>query len=158
MMVLTAKIKKKNVLVFLLILAAAAAILLLSGRGRTDADETKLHRADTNAERVSFLEQFGWEVDPNPSEAQEVRIPSEPNEVFTRYNELQKSQDFDLTPYGGQCVKQYRYRITNHPEVGAPVYATLLVKDGQVIGGDVSSASQNGRMHGFAGTGDVAKQ
>ena len=156
MMVLTAKLKKKNVLVFVLILAAAAAILLLAGRGENDAPEPELRRADTNEERIAFLQRFGWEVDPDPEQTQEVRIPSEPNEVFDRYNELQKSQDFDLTPYGGRCVKQYRYRITNHPDAGAPVYATLLVKDGRVIGGDVSSASQDGQMHGFAKPGGTA--
>ena len=158
MMVLTAKLKKKNVLAFVLVIAAAAAVLLLAGRGKSDTADDALRSAETNEDRVAFLERFGWEVDPNPEQAQEVRIPAEPNEVFDRYNELQKSQDFDLTPYGGQCVKQYRYRITNHPDVGAPVYATLLVRDGRVIGGDVSSAAQGGRMHGFAMPGNLAKQ
>ncbi len=148
MMVFTAKLKKKNELALLLAVAAAAAVLLLTGQGRNDAAETETRRAETNEERVAFLGSFGWEVDPNPSEAQEVRIPAEPNDVFVRYNELQKSQDFDLTPYGGQCVKQYRYRIANYPG-GERAFATLLVKDGRVIGGDVSSASQSGRMHGF---------
>ncbi len=158
MMVLTAKLKKKNVLAFILVIAAAAAILLLTGRSKTDGAEADLRRAETNDDRVAFLQSFGWEVDPNPEQAQEVRIPSESNEVFERYNELQRSQDFDLTPYSGQCVKQYRYRITNYPDAEASVYATLLVRDGKVIGGDVSSSAQGGRVHGFAMPGNLAKQ
>ena len=157
MMVLTAKLKKKNILAFVLVIAAAAAILLLTGRSRKSDVQLDARRAETNEERIAFLESFGWEIDPNPELTQEVRIPSEPNEVFTRYNELQKTQDFDLEPYSGKCVKQYRYRITNHPDTGAPVYATLLVCDGHVIGGDVSSASQDGRMHGFAMPGNLAR-
>ena len=157
MMVLTAKLKKKNVLAFILVVAAAAAILLLTGRSKNSDAQADVRRAETNEDRVAFLESFGWEVDPNPEMTQEVRIPAEPNEVFARYNELQKSQDFDLEPYGGKCVKQYRYRITNHPDVGAPVYATLLVSGGQVIGGDVTSAAQDGRMHGFAMPGNLAR-
>ena len=149
MMVLTAKLKKKNVLLLLLVIAAAVAVVLFAGRGQ-DGEAAKSGRsAETNDERVAFLESFGWAVDPSPELAQEVRIPSEANEVFDRYNALQKSQGFDLAPYGGQCVKQYRYRITNHPD-GTGFCATLLVKDGQVIGGDVSSSAQNGSMHGFA--------
>ena len=157
MMVLTAKLKKKNLLAFILVVAAAAAILLLTGRSNKADAQADARRAETNEERVAFLEGFGWQVDPNPELTQEVRIPAEPNEVFARYNELQKSQDFDLEPYGGRCVKQYRYRITNYPDADAPVYATLLVSDGHVIGGDVSSAAQGGGMHGFAMPGNLAR-
>ena len=158
MMVLTAKVKMKTVIIFVLVLATAAAILLLSGRSRKEAAQEDARKAETNEERVAYLESFGWEVDPNPELAQEVRIPAEANEVYTRYNDLQKSQDFDLEPYAGMCVKQYRYRINNYPNGETPVYATLLVYKGHVIGGDVSSGSVDGRMHGFAMPGNLARQ
>ena len=72
------------------------------------------------------------------------------NNVFTRYNQLQQSQNYDLAPYAGKTVKRYVYAVTNYPDGQQDWYATVLVQGGEVIGGDVSSTRQGGKMHGFA--------
>ena len=150
MMVITAKVKKRNILIALVAIAAILAVLFWPG-SKDSGQETAeiICKAETNDERIAFLRQFGWDVADAAVETQEVRIPTEPNEVFTRYNELQKQQNFDLEQYAGKVVKRYVYDVLNHPD-GENYRATLFVYRGKVIGGDVSCTEQNGKMHGFA--------
>ena len=150
MMVITAKMKKRNLI---LILVAIAAILFLifrpSGKTGTTTGTYISQKADTNENRIAFLESFGWKVEPSPTECQDVRIPTGDNEVFSRYNELQKSQGYDLSQFAGKTAQRYVYKITNHPDSNQ-YYATIIVRDGVVIGGDVSSSDSSGKMHGFS--------
>ena len=101
----------------------------------------------TNDDRVAYLGSFGWEVCEEPKQTQEVRIPTDPSEVFERYNDLQISQGFDLHEYAGKSVKRYVYEITNYPNSEDTYYATLLIYKNAVIGGDVCSSAQGGTMH-----------
>ena len=82
-------------------------------------------------------------------DGQQVRVPEEPGEVFLRYNELQVSQGYDLLQYSGEELTRYVYRITNYPDEAGVYYATLLVKDGQIVGADVASSAKTGVMHGL---------
>ena len=102
----------------------------------------------TNEDRVAFLESYGWEVDPNAVEICEVIIPSEFDEVYSEYNEIQKSEGLDLKKYSGKSVKRYTYTVKNYGDE-ATVLANLLIYKDRVIGGDVSSAVPNGFSHGF---------
>lgn len=109
-------------------------------------------KASNEEERIAFLSQFGWKIDEDPIEVTEVIIPSEFNEVYSSYNEIQKKQTMDLEPYKGKRVKKWVYEVQNYP--GYPqdsglIRATLLVYDGLVIGGDVSSVEVGGFMQGF---------
>ena len=102
-----------------------------------------------NDDRVKFLEEFGWEVTPAPRESTQVRIPQEEGEMFRRYNALQKGQGYDLSKFAGKKVMRYVYEITNFPGAQEPVYATVLVYKGKVIGGDVTDTSAKGKIRGF---------
>ena len=84
-----------------------------------------------------------------PVKTQQVTVPADPSEVFLRYNELQISQGYDLLQYSGKELTRYVYRITNYPDESGVYYATLLVKDGQVVGADVASSAKTGVMHGL---------
>ena len=83
-------------------------------------------------------------------QTQEVRIPTDPSDVFERYNDLQLAQGFDLHDYAGKTVRRYVYEIENYPGGDGQYYATLLICKGAVIGGDVCAAEKGGVMHGFA--------
>lgn len=152
MLVMTTKVDKRK----LLIAAAAllAAITALIFLGRNDAQPTVSMTApvaaDTNEARVKFLTDLGWEVTTSPAEATEVRIPRNDDEVFARYNELQKSQGYDLTKYAGKKVMRYVYKINNYPGAKEPVYATLLIYKDKVIGGDITDTTPGGKVQGFA--------
>lgn len=106
--------------------------------------------ASTNAGRIAFLKSFGWEVSSDPVEVVEVTIPETFNAVYTNYNSIQKTQGYDLTQYKGKRIKRWTYDIKNYPNSTQPVRANLLVYNGKVIGGDVSSVAINGFMQGFA--------
>ena len=149
MFVLTAKLSKSKLLAAGAILLAAVLLIVLLAAGGTPAAETK-PAGGTNEERVAFLAAFGWSVNAEPTEAQKVRIPdTAENEVFARYNDLQKSQGYDLTAYAGKEVMRYVYEILNYPEASGPVYASVLVCDGFIIGGDVTNTAPEGVIHGF---------
>lgn len=149
MLVMTAKVNKKKIAI---LLGAAAAlivllVLLLGGRQSvsTGADMT----IASNDDRIRFLASFGWEVVTSPAETSQVRIPADTSEVFERYNTLQKTMGYDLSAYAGKTVMRYVYTIKNYPGATEPVYATILISNNRVIGGDITDTAADGKIHGF---------
>ncbi len=149
MMVMTAKVNMKKVIAALVAVAGVIiALILLLGRGGSSAP-TAAPSVAGNDGRVEFLKNLGWDVNASPKESGQVRIPQEPNEVFDRYNQLQKSAGYDLTQFAGKTVMRYVYQVKNFPGATEPVYATLLVYKNQVIGGDITNTAADGTMHGL---------
>lgn len=153
MMVMTAKLNFKKIMmllgtVFALILAA---LLLMGGGGETETSSAPSMAG--NPERVQFLTDLGWEVKPQPVEACQVKMPRETSPVYERYNNLQKSQGYDLTDYAGKKAMRYVYEISNYPGAKAPVYATLLICGDSVIGGDVTDTGAGGKIRGLRNPG-----
>ena len=146
-MVMTAKVNFKKITILLGALALVVIVLALVFGGRS-APASAQPISDNDA-RVQFLKGFGWDVAATPVESGRVKIPAEPSEVFDRYAQLQKSQGYDLAPYAGKTVMRYVYQITNYPDATEPVYATLLVHKNQIIGGDVTNTSPEGKVQGF---------
>ena len=148
MLVMTAKVDKKKIAMIL----AAAAVLIVGAFllfGGEDAAPTAAPNVSNNDARVAFLKDFGWDVTTSPAESSQVRVPEKGSEVFDRYNALQKSQGYDLTPYAGKTVMRYVYEINNYPNAEQPVYATLLVYKNQIIGGDVTNTAAKGAVQGL---------
>ena len=146
MMIVTAKLSKKGLVTALLLAAAAAVCIFLLARPADARDVS----AKTNEQRIAFLAQYGYQVEPEPVQTQEVRIPKEFPDVLARYNEVQKAQGFDLSKLAGKQLMRYVYRVTNYPDADGEVLATLLVRKNRVVGGDVCSSAQDGFLHGFA--------
>ena len=87
MLVMTAKVDKKKIAMILAaIIVLIAGIVLLAGGG--DSQSTAAPTVSGNDARVAFLKSFGWDVAASPKESSQVKIPSEPSEVFDRYNAL----------------------------------------------------------------------
>lgn len=151
MLIMTTKVDKRKLLIAAAAVIAAIAALLFLGGGdsRPTASITTAPAADTNDARVKFLTDLGWDVTASPAEAAEVKIPKDADEVFDRYNELQKSQGYDLSKYAGKKVMRYVYKINNYPDAKEPVYATLLVYKDKIIGGDITDTTPGGRVRGF---------
>ena len=148
MMVMTAKVDFKKIMLGLAAVAALvlSLILLLGGK---DSTQTSAPAASSNDQRVQFLKSFGWEVTTSPKESSQVKIPKESSEVFDRYNALQKSQGYDLSEYAGKKVMRYVYQVNNYPGATQPVYATVLVHKNNIIGGDITDTAARGRIQGF---------
>ncbi len=139
---------------FLIIVAVIAVILLTfaESMAQGSAESKAVIGADVSLksdEYISFLAGYGWEVKDEAKEECEVTLPKTPNKVISRYNELQLSQGFDLTPYFGKKVKRVSYKITNYPDTDEDVYANLIIFDGKIIGGDICTRRLSGFMHGF---------
>lgn len=147
MVVLTAKVDFKKLM---LILGAAAVVLLalilfFGGSEQTFGSQD----VSGNDRRVAFLKSFGWEVVSSPKESGQVLIPAQTNDVFDRYNALQKCQSYDLSKFAGKKVMRYVYEVKNYPDATEPVYATLLVHKNKVIGGDITNTAPGGKIQGF---------
>ena len=148
MMMMTAKVNIKKLLIALMA-AVALIIALISILGGKEAEPSTVATMSDNDSRVQFLESQGWQVVTSPKEASQVKIPTEQSPVFTRYNELQKNQGYDLSQYAGKNVMRYVYEITNYPGSDQPVYATLLVYKNQIIGGDITDTAAKGTVQGL---------
>ena len=154
MVIMTAKVSKRKILLIGLLIILAVVVLITclkksSGSDTPPDTAEEITEVATNEARVAFLEQFGWEVQTEPVQTQQVRVPEDPSEVFLRYNDLQQSQ-YDLLSYSGKTLTRYVYQITNYPGSDGVYFATLLIYNDSVVGGDVASSRQNGVMHGFS--------
>ncbi len=93
--------------------------------------------AATDAQVEAFVEQF-YEVEELYS-LQEAYVPIEFNEKYTRYNDLQKKQGFDLEPYKGEKCKLYMYSLSDFPMEDEKSYMSVMVYRERVIGADIST-------------------
>lgn len=137
------------------LIAVLIYILFRSGTMPSASTGDASIRAGNEEERIAFLSQYGWDVAEDPIKVEEILIPNEFDDVYTKYNEIQVQQGFDLSAYKGCRAKRWTYTILNYPGEGGvqptdgSIRANLIVYDGSVIGGDVSSVALDGFMHGF---------
>ncbi len=154
MFIYTVKSKQiRAILIILFVVLTVAVLIFLSKDSRNvSTDSTANLKASDHSERMSFISQFGWEVSEEPTEVREVIIPETFDDVYTKYNEIQLSQGFDLSSYKGMRVKRWTYAVKNYAgyEDKDCIRINILVYDGSVIGGDVCSVELNGFMHGFS--------
>jgi hypothetical protein len=146
MIIKTVKWNKKLCVAILLALGVIlVAIVLLSGL-QSRAKEPGNKAAKSNAERVAYLAELGWEVKAEPVEQREIVIPQEFSVVFENYNELQKQQGFDLKRFAGKSAMLYSYEVTNYPSSDI-VLADLYIINNRVVAGDIHSTALDGFMH-----------
>ncbi len=132
------KFISENIVYILLIILFSLVVIFW---GRIIVKEFKTEKNQNNltelSDRIRCAESFGWEVDKASETKTSHYIPSEMNDEFLHYNEMQKSCGFDLTPYMGKGVTVYTYRILNFPH-SAPVnaYLNLITYNDRMIGGD----------------------
>lgn len=134
--------------VLVILTAALAAGKLLGGAQAAQS----LPAGETNEQRLAFLLGYGWEADTEAVEVREITIPDVFDDVYLKYNEVQKAQGMDLERYRGKTCRQWIYNVTNYPAQGT-VHASLLVLDGKIIGGDLSSTELDGFLCAFNGEG-----
>lgn len=148
MIMMTAKVNMKKILIALLgVIALIVALISFTGGEKTDP--AAVTTMSDNDSRVEFLQSQGWQVTTSPKEASQVKIPTEQTPVYSRYNDLQKSQGYDLTEYAGKTVMRYVYEVNNFPDAQQPVYATLLVYKNRIIGGDITNTAAQGTVQGL---------
>ena len=156
MFVFSAKItKKKMITAGLAAVAVIGLLIFVSAKFSGDdnaADQNTMSTKNLNTklksdtEMLAFLNELGWQVTAKPLEIMEVQIPEQFDAVYSKYNEIQKNQGLDLEKYKGKEVMRYIFTVTNHPSGEAEVYATLLLYNDKLIGGDICSKKSDGFM------------
>ena len=149
MLVFSTKFSRARAVIIILLSAIVlCSVILIAGNSSAESNAFSTV-VKTNDDRIKFLNSFGWEAEQTPLEEQSVIIPTEFSDVYAKYNELQKSQGFDLSKYSGCEVLRYTYRITNYPDSSDSVVADMLIYKNRIIGGDIQSTAMDGFMHGF---------
>lgn len=128
----------------LALLAAMVAIILICGEIYAASNTT--YNASTNAERIYFIKSIGHEVLSNEPETKAVVIPEAFSDVYNNYNDIQRLSGYDLADYKGCEVVVYTYSIKTPAGYDGDCVLNMIVYNGRVIGGDVSSAALGGFM------------
>lgn len=155
MFVLSVHISKKKILIYLVAFVMVALLAFASfstnnpkALAATSSKKYSIDASD-NKQRVEFLESYGWQINPEPIEICDIKIPTVFNEVYENYNQIQKEQGLDLKKYMGKACKRFSYDVTNYPGDTGEVRANILVIEDKLVAGDISSIELNGFMHGF---------
>ena len=149
------KIKKMFFTALAVGVLSLCLVLLIAFIGQYQSTQTSAGislLATNEQERLAFISHYGWEVDKDAVEIQEIVIPEVFDDVYENYNEIQLEQGFNLTKYAGQRVKRWTYIVRNYPDTSPEedyIRLNLIVSDGVIIGGDVCSVKLDGFMHGF---------
>lgn len=123
-------------------------LLLISVFGGSAAVDA---RPDARAETASrFLAQYGWEVDASSCEITEVRIPPVFGAVYESYNELQRSQGFDLSAYRGKTLQRVTFSVINFPgyENSSLIRGNVFLDGDRVAAADLCSVEADGFICG----------
>lgn len=128
----------------------AAAVLLGGCLSHDDPAPPQSISAATNAERISYLTEQGWEAAEDPVETLDLLLPEDLSVDYSDYCKLQSQQGFPFDQYGGRQVTRYTYTITNYPDIAEGVQANLYVCDGHVIAGDIIATGDGGFQQGLA--------
>lgn len=129
------------------LIAVIALVLLAVGiAGEISAAGNGTLDGKTNASRVGFAQSIGYSIEKSNPLSEKIIIPQSFSDVYEKYNELQKSAGFDLLPYCGCTVTKYTY-IADAPSGYDGIFSmNILVYNGKIIGGDVSSSALSGVM------------
>ncbi len=135
----TFKIKSKPLLfVFLILLVLLCLLIEFSSSKVIEAP------VNDNASRVSYIKNLGIEIEEELIEEKSFVIPEKFTNVFLKYNDLQLRAGFDLIKYSGKTATIFKYKAKNFNN--SMVYVNLIVLNGRVIGGDISSVELDGFM------------
>ena len=135
--------RKKAALAVILAGAVMAALILLLGRGGAPVKKD-LPLLTGNAERIAYLQELGWEVAEEPVTTLQFLLPPQLKGDYVAYNDLQKSQGFDLETCCGKQVTRYTYTVTNYPQRPDGVQLNLYVCEELPVAGDVVCTGSDG--------------
>lgn len=126
--------KKRSVIC--MVIACTVLVLAAYAASHIPADRGYIARR--------YIAELGWTCAKGADEVKKLTIPQEFDEVYTRYNDLQRQAGFDLTPYRGREVTRYTYRVTDGGQDN--VFIHILMYDSKIIGGDIMSTGLDGFM------------
>lgn len=158
MFIITKKVHRGRLAVSAILLVLTIAVLG-AGLGLTQNIQAaeaaaQLQQPDptgikSDQDRVAYLESFGWLVADEPASVEEILIPETFDASYDEYLALQAEQGFDLTQYSGKTVKRYTYQVKNYPGLQEHIWASLLVYQKTIIGGEIYCSQGDGFTQGL---------
>ena len=133
---------RKNRLILSAVFAALILIAIIVGIYSLDNK--------TNDTVVDFLHSHGWEVSEAPLSMSHLTIPTEFDEVYKAYNEIQLESKLDLSPHKGHKAERLSYKVLNHTySESQTVLANVIYcnEESIIIGADVSGTEPDSFMH-----------
>lgn len=165
MFVFSLKASKLKYLLSAVICAAVAVIVILlmpdtehsvSVNGTVSEYEQGKIRFDGIKDKdgvIRFVESLGYKVDADNVETVEVKIPSKTDAVLEEYNNLQKSQGFNLMKYKNKDAVRYTFKVKELPDEQTlpedDVLLTVIMYKDKVIGGDLYFTGSDARLSGI---------
>ncbi len=149
MRMLTIKASPKKIFGVILALTGAV-VILITFIGNHNGAKPAMATIDcsTSQKRIGYIKSAGYSTDGTET-SKNVTIPSEFNDVYTQYNEIQLKQGFDLANYKGKEVTIYTYNIVDYGDKDS-VIVDLIVDNGVLIGADLCDTSaDNGFLVGL---------
>ena len=144
MVVVNFKLNKASKIALITLSAALVVFILVSVIAHGAKNKPK--DGETAEQRLAFLSNYGYTCEGEAEK--EITLPKEFDETYEMYNAIQIEQGYNLKHFAGQTVSVFTYKVTDY-EGEDEVFAHVLVKDGRIIGGDISSARLDGFMHGI---------
>ncbi|MBR4889940.1 MAG: DUF4830 domain-containing protein [Clostridia bacterium] len=139
---------KENI-THILFLILVGVVLILWGKLALDAvsQNAAIYGLDSTEKRVKCIESYGWEVDETSETKEIVYIPKEFDDVYKRYNKIQKMSGFDLTKYRGKSVMRYTFKVLNFPySEETEAFLNIFVYENKMIAGDCLTVALDGLM------------
>lgn len=155
------KIKIVGLCILCAVVLGTALAFILHGADKSDelsmaaaqGRNVKFDGIENEEDLYSFIDSLGIQVKKPAYNSSEVDLPRVFDAVYSKYNDIQKQQGFDLSKYCGKTLKRYTFEMTNYPlpteAAQARVYLTLFVYKNKVIGGDISSRDNGGFVTTF---------
>jgi hypothetical protein len=130
-------------------LLAAAALVLVTGMtlllaGCFGGAHREAIVLSTNEQRVAYLQEFGWQVSPEPIETLDLQLPEELTPQWDEYLKLQAQQGLPFADCAGQAVRRFTYTVANYPGFPDGVQANLFLCGDRLVGGDIIATGENG--------------
>lgn len=150
MTIYTLKLTKKKIVAFILIVAVliAAIIIAVPSRSAGTKQTAAANGINGSDDCVAYAKSLGYTVETEPADSRKVTIPKEFDDVYQKYNGIQRACGFDLQEYSGKTVMLYTFYVTNYDGFD-DVLLDLLVYKNKIIGGAVYTADIAGFMHGL---------
>lgn len=140
-------ISKRRIAVMAVSFMVIAAVTVVLAGCFSDKENT-ITLADT-AEMADYLQQLGWQVEPDPIEALDLQLPQTLGDTWGDYAAMQTEQGLPFADFAGQPIRRYTFRITNYPGMDGGVQANLYLCGDTLIGGDVVATGKGGFQHGL---------
>ena len=106
-------ISKRRIAVMAVSFMVIAAVTVVLAGCFSDKENT-ITLADT-AEMADYLQQLGWQVEPDPIETLDLQLPQSLGATWGDYDDKQAEQGIPFTDFAGQPLRRYTFRIPNSP-------------------------------------------